>query len=862
MLAQAVLDFEEGDAQVRFDEAARRLVLIKHKEFVAMPLAAPAGDARGRSEAQQVIRCENRGKVENVRFSLNHRFVAVQRSDVELELLDLLLGNAFTHLCKGGGSKQRWRILNFQWTGTPVADFLVVTTAGIELYLVLPDKKALKLVKRVEHAVAWCVYSHPTRLVMLATGAHDNIMHGLQVQPQAIVRIPKFEVQLAPPLDASGASAAAELGQQKASRSLLPSQLHVVRLYNAIYCVHVEPERRQLLLYQLFKDFVVRKCAARNSLGAIPRRNSSAQFSAQFFGAIFGAIRSRAQFPTRYALNLYATSVAVSVSDNLLLVHSLEAKVVLIFDLKINTQFPISAPLPLATLPLSRWPAVYTPHWVLAAPDVVIDPQMGVVGILKPDLAAVAHSSIDKECLLQARAQRGATRRNSAQFSDALPSTLLQFLLARSNAHDVVLDVLARAVRDAEPLPVIARCFDLVCAAAANAVLRRRALLEGPSAQLSELAIASPRGFDLQLPGSVGSVASPPPTARSFSAIIASASPSPRASDDIGTADDAATEADAAAAVPATRRVVSEPAPSTAAEVPEALPTADDDAAAGAAADGEPRRVEAHLVSDAPAAAATPPAPTTPAPGEAEGGAPSADHVYNRVFVPLVSELPSPPDARCARRRRLIASLCEWLHAQQQHMLPPDDASGALLLALLAEQKSYFQLHQFVQYHVVADSALLAAQARLARNSCSHRAIPLYSHLRSLLASQLLELEEKYPPAAELALDMLRRLGAASNETVMGHLLAKGDLLGACRFIRHQRLLAYPARTLLAAAAARDDDPSLFAAVYSFFQQRNEVWRGSAAFLPEEGCDEYVGMWEERARVVPSPARVLSPERP
>ena len=504
----------------------------------------------------------------------------------------------------------------------------------------------------------------------------------------------------------------------------------------------------------------------------------------------------------------------MSVSDNLLLVHSLEAKVVLIFDLKINTQFPISAPLPLATLPLSRWPAVYTPHWVLAAPDVVIDPQMGVVGILKPDLAAVAHSSIDKECLLQ-------------------------FLLARSNAHDVVLDVLARAVRDAEPLPVIARCFDLVCAAAANAVLRRRALLEGPSAQLSELAIASPRGFDLQLPGSVGSVASPPPTARSFSAIIASASPSPRASDDIGTADDAAADADATAAVPATRRVVSEPAPSTAAEVPEALPTADDDAAAGAAADGEPRRVEAHLVSDAPAAAATPPASTTPAPGgggEAEGGAPSADHVYNRVFVPLVSELPSPPDARCARRRRLIASLCEWLHAQQQHMLPPDDASGALLLALLAEQKSYFQLHQFVQYHVVADSALLAAQ--------------------------LLELEEKYPPAAELALDMLRRLGAASNETVMAHLLAKGDLLGACRFIRHQRLLAYPARTLLAAAAARDDDPSLFAAVYSFFQQRNEVWRGSAAFLPEEGCDEYVGMWEERARVVPSPARVLSPERP
>ena len=141
----------------------------------------------------------------------------------------------------------------------------------------------------------------------------------------------------------------------------------------------------------------------------------------------------------------------------------------------------------------------------------------------------------------------------------------------------------------------------------------------------------------------------------------------------------------------------------------------------------------------------------------------------------------------------------------------------------------------------------------------AHTAQFLHSHLPSLLASQLLELEEKYPPAAELALDMLRRLGAASNETVMGHLLAKGDLLGACRFIRHQRLLAYPAKTLLA-AADDDDDPAVFAAVYSFFLQRNEVWRGSADFLPEEGCDEYVRIWEERTRLALGPARVLAPD--
>ena len=95
-------------------------MLIKHRCFVALPL----------NPELQPITVESRGKVENVRFSLNHRFAAVQRSDVELEFMDLLQGTSFSHTCKGAGSKGRWRILAFHWTGTPVADFVVVTTAG------------------------------------------------------------------------------------------------------------------------------------------------------------------------------------------------------------------------------------------------------------------------------------------------------------------------------------------------------------------------------------------------------------------------------------------------------------------------------------------------------------------------------------------------------------------------------------------------------------------------------------------------------------------------------------------------------------------------------------------------------------
>jgi hypothetical protein len=235
VVCRAVCTFEEEDSQVRFDEAARLLILIRHREFLAIPLRAPGQQAVDAGTDLGTIRCENGGKVENVRFSLTHRFAAVQRSDTTLELMDLLQGNTFTHVCRGGGSKSRWRILGFQWTGTPVSDFLVVTSAGVEFYLVLPERRALKLVKTVQHSVSWCVYSHETRLLLLATGAQDTVIHGIQVQPTAIVRIPKFEVQLAPVAD----------GPPKLRRSLQPNELCAARLYNMIFCVHLDPERQQ-----------------------------------------------------------------------------------------------------------------------------------------------------------------------------------------------------------------------------------------------------------------------------------------------------------------------------------------------------------------------------------------------------------------------------------------------------------------------------------------------------------------------------------------------------------------------------------------------------------------------------------------
>ena len=65
-------------------------------------------------------------------------------------------------------------------------------------------------------------------------------------------------------------------------------------------------------------------------------------------------------------------------------------------------------------------------------------------------LEGIAHSSIDKCCLLQ-------------------------FLLARANSQGVILQVLRRALQEHDPLPSVGRMFDILHSALARDVARRRA---------------------------------------------------------------------------------------------------------------------------------------------------------------------------------------------------------------------------------------------------------------------------------------------------------------------------------------------------------------------------------------------------
>lgn len=127
-----------------------------------------------------------------------------------------------------------------------------------------------------------------------------------------------------------------------------------------------------------------------------------------------------------------------------------------------------------------------------------------------------------------------------------------------------------------------------------------------------------------------------------------------------------------------------------------------------------------------------------------------------------------------------------------------------ILINHLIRTKKFYQLHQFLQYHVFTDSKPLACL--------------------------LLSLESQYSHSIQLALDMLKRLSTA-NEEIVEVLLSQYHVIRALRFVQiHGNIDSISSRKFLD-VALNSGDPKLFYSVFKFFELRNLRMRGSAAFV-------------------------------
>uniref|UniRef100_A0A1J3K334 Uncharacterized protein C18orf8 n=1 Tax=Noccaea caerulescens TaxID=107243 RepID=A0A1J3K334_NOCCA len=302
------------------------------------------------------------GPILSIRFSLDKKAIAVQRSDCEIQFFHRETKQMLTHKCKAGSES----ILGFFWSESPLCDLAIVKTSGMDLFA-CDSMLNLRLVETRKVNVNWYTYTHETRLVLLASGLQCKTISAFLVSNAGVVRLPKFEMTMAK--------------SESNSKPILSSgDVHLVTVYGRRYCLQVDREAMLLHSYRFYRDGVVQQ-------GSIP---------------------------------IYSSKLSVSVVDNVLLVHQIDAKVVIIYDLSVDSRAPVSAPLPLlwrgsdtssqATSKENESSesstsnenlVMYEDAWTFLVPDLILDQINKVLWRVNLDLEAISASSSDRTSLLE-----------------------------------------------------------------------------------------------------------------------------------------------------------------------------------------------------------------------------------------------------------------------------------------------------------------------------------------------------------------------------------------------------------------------------------------------------------------------------
>ncbi|KAF2307742.1 hypothetical protein GH714_031376 [Hevea brasiliensis] len=331
------------------------------------------------------------GPILSIRYSLDAKFIAIQRSSQEIQIWHRETGETFSHKCRSESES----ILGFFWTDCPLCDFVLVKTSGLDLLACDYESKLLDLVETRRLNVSWYVYTHESRLVLLASGMQCKTFTGFQLSSAGIVRLPRFEMAMAK-------------SEANSKPVLAAEDIYIVTVYGRIYCMQIDRVAMLLHSYRFYRDAVVQQ-------GSMP---------------------------------IYSSKIAVSVVDNVLLVHQVDAKVVILYDIFADSRAPISAPLPLlfrgfprSNTSSSRFSGkdgesaeanisdheaiIYGDDWTFLVPDLICDVANNFLWKIHLDLEAISASSSEVPSVLEFLQRRKLEANKAKQLCLAITRTVI-----------------------------------------------------------------------------------------------------------------------------------------------------------------------------------------------------------------------------------------------------------------------------------------------------------------------------------------------------------------------------------------------------------------------------------------------------
>ncbi|CAH0761428.1 unnamed protein product [Diatraea saccharalis] len=346
---------------------------------------------------------EDRGPIISIKFSPDHKILAIQRNHENqnptiefVNFKDLAPTNVeYSHTCKWKNAK----ILGFVWPKANEIAF--VTDHGIELLVVLPDKKQLKSLKSTSFSGAWFSWCAPSNIVLLA-GNNGVLLQPFSLNNSSIAKLQKLELD--------------------AARPVVERDVFLLRLCDSTWCA-------------VFRHGVSTTTAAPGptEVWLLPVSGNAAHVTHVLKTGLVG----------RFAVN---------VVDDLLVVHHQSSQTSQVFDIAessgtgsaggggcVVVHVPVvgAACMQPARLADHDCP-MYSSNWVVFQPDYIIDARLGCLWKVSLVPSALAHQ-IPK---------------------DEIPK-IVAVLLRRKDSEDTVYRILIQLVENADTYLVeLTKVFD------------------------------------------------------------------------------------------------------------------------------------------------------------------------------------------------------------------------------------------------------------------------------------------------------------------------------------------------------------------------------------------------------------------
>ncbi|GLE04539.1 hypothetical protein PINS_up013494 [Pythium insidiosum] len=236
-----------------------------------------------------------------LRLSVDRGFLAVQKSDIEVQVLSLATGESHWIVCKptsGNRIVSEGVVWSTHATGSQRSqDLFLLTKLGIEQYRVSRKRGDCALHRTIAVFVHTFWYSAAHSVLIVSTGARANELVPFQLCASNVEKLPRLVF----------------------STPVRPRELFLASLYGELFAVYSDARSMRLLLYLIGRSKV-------------------------------SCVRSlHVELPP-------GTALEFSVVDNLLVCHGVEFNVSLFFDVKCESELhePFSHPLPISLAPPER----------------------------------------------------------------------------------------------------------------------------------------------------------------------------------------------------------------------------------------------------------------------------------------------------------------------------------------------------------------------------------------------------------------------------------------------------------------------------------------------------------------------------